>query len=305
MAGLTPKELDDRDKLFDDYISKKKMKGPIAQTAAVKKAMDFDRWFGNIPTPQSLTSDFMAEWRNNFKVEPDIDKSMEQTAKTLARNYKITDVNGYEEVMYLPPDNPIFARNMLFAKFSEESAKQKELYDKGEVDSYYEINPSIQLVLPHESLIRTEKLLFKGIATQSKDMLGISPATELAGYQNIGKQIEEAREFLVTKVTRGGEPDTQTRVEGNILIKPDENTAYPVDGKTKSYPVLFLAKDKIQPRPVYQTEDYSNWRFEINDKDIATIQISERTAEEKEADRLRKQAKIIEERFIATYGVEE
>ena len=270
MADLTPEDLKKRGELFDDELKGKKITGPLSQKKAVSKLMGF----GNTPVPDRMTDDFIRQWKNNYAImpTPDMDEAATLAAQTLARNYKLTDVNGFKEVMYLAPDNPILARNLLLIKSHNEFEAQKKLFDEGKVDMYYEFKTNyIKDILAKDvKQLGTESIL-KDVPREGSD-------------RHYGMLTD-----MVTRVTRGDDGKPDEKIYGEILIRSDQYTQYPEDGRTPTYAVVFRPKDTNQGKPVYNPIDFSNYRFSIQPEDLKHMQ----SEQENEAYRL---AEIIKQK---------
>lgn len=283
MNGLTPEQIKERDDLFKEILNAK-YRSPSAQEEFAKKSMGFDVENVKVPrglqVPAGLTTDFINTIQSNFELSRDWDVSVNEAVEQLSRVYTKTNINGFDQVMFMAPDREIdtkIVQQLLkddLAKLFEDQ-KMEALNNPNTLSQfYYEFNQEVGA---------------KGKRLREPAGIGI-------GYVY---HFPESDKINVTRVsTIDG-----SRLDGIIIISPDKFTPYSTDvdpeardvfgqplKRQPSYSIEFLPNDKKVAYQVYNPRSiamsgnaYGGARFSVPSEEVSKFKLNKQKQLEKEA----------------------
>jgi len=227
--NLSAAQVKERKEFFKEVQKDNMGKAPSEQLSYAKKALGFER----VPNvPPGMLNDFNNAVQLNYVKSGDWGASVKVATDNLKLVYKKTNINGYDEVMFLPPDINLptdFVREHFRKDLQNITTAQSMAF--GQKDS---------------------KLLFKYemVERQKSDVVAIG------GF---------VRNIPQKNVTRGIRTDVEgNKIPGQFIISPDRFTQFPEEGQLSSYGILFLPDGKSVANAVYDpTNKYNDARFRI------------------------------------------
>ena len=135
--------MEENDKAFAEKVTSKKYNETNYKKKFVAQAMDIDR--GIIPA--GFSNQFMDTFKRNHRRLGNWDAALKKTKELYERTYGITKVNGKNEFTYAPIEKFVPGGNEAMPLIRKEAAnkilelgtKQRELFDSGNSDFYYEV----------------------------------------------------------------------------------------------------------------------------------------------------------------------
>jgi hypothetical protein len=247
--NMSKMEVKERQELFKEQVRLNDYKSPSDQIAKLAKKMNWNKdWI--VP---GMTSTFMSLAENNFMTSGDLTEATDLAAAQVAQLYTRTDVNGFDETMYLSPSQYVDA------KFVQENIL-KQATDVFEAQFQdFEYNSDSNAMFRYEFVDKDKAYQRSGLPTPKElEQFGKTPELGLGLALDAGPV-----GLRVRRIDRDG-----NTVEGMFLVQPDKDTAFPLPGETPSYAMKFKADDRRSASLIYNPENFSSVRFALSEADI-------------------------------------
>ena len=195
----------------------------MLQKAMIAASMGF-----TADIPPGLQTDYMDILERNYIISRDWMFANKNAVDQLKRSWKETNVNGFKEIMWMPPDgqmDPMLIKESIM----EDVTKLFEA-------QYKDFNYNADSLAP---------FYFELMKSPTEQVLS-----------DVGVKYAENKQIHIKKIDSDG-----NEVPGILLVRPDSDTAFPEPGKPASYSLQFLPDNSSVPQLIYEPDEWSNARF--------------------------------------------
>lgn len=249
------KELRER---FKEEVKIRRLNAPSLQKILTGSITGFDP---GIEWSPGLVNDFINLTEMNYLEGADWDLATKNAADQIKRTYKETDINGFKQVMYLPPTmnaNPKDVKEMILERTQqvcEASFKNFNYNPDSTALFYYELDlPKVYVSEKYDPLNPLAPDLQAQPRAEKNEILTID-------------KIKPDQAIKMKRIGLDGK-----EAKGILYISSDKYTSFPPTGELPSYSIMFKEDGKQVPELVYDADNnFTNARFSVSQPQLSDV----------------------------------